>query len=252
MVISVITVCYNADKTLSDTIKSVLIQDYPNIEYIIIDGASTDNTLEIVKSYQDEFNAKGYTYKWISEKDQGIYDAMNKGIHSATGEWILFMNADDSFCRKDALSLLMLKNPCNSADVIYGNEYVYNGRGSIFLNKRNSDMTLIKKTLPFCHQSSLTRAELYKKYEYDTQYKIVADYDFFLKLYYQDAKFQYVNVDVAKYDSTGTSYSKALLALDESYTVKAKFGIINPQSYAFKIKYIYWKTRIKLKLLMRW
>ena len=95
--ISIITVSYNAVKTIEDTINSVLNQTYPNIEYIIIDGGSTDGTLDVIKKYQDKI-----TY-WVSEPDKGIYDAMNKGALKATGVWLHFMNAGDTFYDEQVL-----------------------------------------------------------------------------------------------------------------------------------------------------
>ena len=101
--ISVVTVSYNAVDTIERTILSVLNQTYSDIEYIIIDGGSTDGTVDLIKKYADKI-----TY-WVSEPDQGIYDAMNKGIDVATGEWINFMNSGDSFYRQDVLSSLFDK-----------------------------------------------------------------------------------------------------------------------------------------------
>ena len=101
MKITVITVCHNAAKTLEKTIKSVLNQTYPNIEYIIIDGGSTDDTVDIIKRYADRL-----AY-WISEPDKGIYDAMNKGIEVATGEWINFMNAGDTFYEENTIDFVL-------------------------------------------------------------------------------------------------------------------------------------------------
>ena len=95
MKISIVTVNYNGGKTLKRTIESILNQTHNDIEYIIVDGKSTDNSVDIIKSYEENFNKKGYEYRWISEKDTGIYNAMNKGIKLATGEIIGILNSDD-------------------------------------------------------------------------------------------------------------------------------------------------------------
>lgn len=110
--ISVITVCYNAVDTLEKTIQSVLEQTYHNIEYIIIDGGSTDGTVEIIHRYVD------YLAYWVSEPDRGIYDAMNKGIERATGEWVNFMNAGDYFYNYDVISNVF--KVLQKADVMTG------------------------------------------------------------------------------------------------------------------------------------
>ena len=117
--ISIITVAYNASNTIETTILSVVNQTYPNIEYIIIDGGSTDGTIDIIKKYESKIT------KWISEPDKGIYDAMNKGINLARGEWINFMNCGDSFYENNTLQVIS-DTIINSKDinVIYGNSII--------------------------------------------------------------------------------------------------------------------------------
>ena len=112
--ISVVTVSYNAVLTIEQTILSVINQTYPHIEYIIIDGGSTDGTVDIIKKY-----ANRIAY-WVSEPDKGIYDAMNKGIRTAKGEWINFMNAGDLFYSKDTLEKVFSKSINDNIKVIYG------------------------------------------------------------------------------------------------------------------------------------
>lgn len=112
--ITIITVAYNAVKDIENTILSVLNQTYPNIEYIIIDGGSTDGTLDIIKKYEDKISY------WVSEADKGIYDAMNKGALKATGEWLNFMNAGDTFYDQQVLEKVFKDNDWSDADVIYG------------------------------------------------------------------------------------------------------------------------------------
>ena len=115
LLISVVTVCYNAADTIEKTMLSVLNQTYHDIEYIIIDGGSTDGTVEIIRKYADRI-----AY-WVSEPDKGIYDAMNKGIKVATGEWINFMNAGDEFVDANVLDKLFFAKTVANVDVIYGN-----------------------------------------------------------------------------------------------------------------------------------
>src|SRR5688572_17840000 len=114
--VSVITVSFNAASTIQRTIDSVLALTYPNIEYIIIDGGSTDDTLNLIKQYESQIDY------WLSESDNGIYDGMNKGIGAATGEWINFMNCGDRFA--SAHSLNFFENIRADADIIYGKAIV--------------------------------------------------------------------------------------------------------------------------------
>ena len=118
--ITIITVSYNAATSIEPTILSVINQTYPNIEYIVIDGGSNDGTVDIIKKYQNKISY------WVSEPDKGIYDAMNKGIRMATGDWINFMNAGDTFFCDTSLNLLFIPEPESDIDIIYGDtEFIY-------------------------------------------------------------------------------------------------------------------------------
>lgn len=121
MKISVITVVFNGEKTIRETIESVLAQDYPDVEYIVVDGSSTDHTAEIIKSFGDRIT------KFLSEKDQGIYDAMNKGIQLATGDIIGLLNADDLFASPDVLSRVAATFQESGADAVYGDLQYFDG-----------------------------------------------------------------------------------------------------------------------------
>ena len=115
--ITVVTVCYNAAVTIEKTILSVVGQTYNNIEYLIIDGGSKDDTLAIIKKYESNIS------KWISEPDKGIYDAMNKAIKMATGEWINFMNAGDCFATNDVLEKIFQENIPDNVKFLYSDNY---------------------------------------------------------------------------------------------------------------------------------
>jgi len=193
VLVSVVTVSYNAVSTIEQTILSVINQTYLYIEYIIIDGGSTDGTVDIIKKYADKI-----AY-WVSEPDKGIYDAMNKGIKVATGEWINFMNCGDRFYDKNVLAEIFLKN--NEADVIYGNvmidvlnyEYIH----------LSDKLDSIKLYMPFCHQSSFVKTYLVQRNPFDLKYKFVADYNMFYQFYRQGYVFKYVNMVVACYNKEG-------------------------------------------------
>ena len=190
--ISVVTVCYNAAATIEETIQSVLNQTYPNVEYIIIDGGSTDGTVDIIKKYADR------VAYWISEPDKGIYDAMNKGIAAATGDYINFMNAGDRFTSKDTLT--------NFTCLIKSDTFVAYGDCNMHLNgnisiTRPVPITYIKKRMPFCHQSCFVNTTYHKTHLFDTSFKVLADYNMFYNAYYNhEVKFQYIPLCVADYD----------------------------------------------------
>ncbi|DAB29049.1 MAG TPA: hypothetical protein CFH84_11595 [Sulfurimonas sp. UBA12504] len=173
--ITVITATYNAEKYLEQTIKSVMGQEYPNIEYIIIDGASTDGTLDIIKKYENFI-----TY-WVSEPDKGVYDAMNKGVEKASGQWINFMNAGDNFYACDTISKVIpylrddLKVLCGYVNCI---DTSHNWLCTEFpMNIEN-----IHKEFRINHQAAFTKMDVAKNSPFDLHYKYASDVDFFMKI----------------------------------------------------------------------
>lgn len=187
--ISIVTVCYNAVKIIEETILSVINQTYTNIEYIIIDGGSKDGTVDIIKKYNDKI-----AY-WTSESDNGIYDAMNKGIKKATGEWINFMNAGDSFCNLNVLAELNRNGAFDNYDLIYGDvigKYKIGNR----LQKAGS-LKDITKTMQFSHQSTFVKSSLMKEKLYALTYRLAADYNFILSLYLSGGIFKYIPIPIA-------------------------------------------------------
>lgn len=230
--ISIITVSYNAVRDIENTILSVLNQTYPNIEYIIIDGGSTDGTLDIIKKYQDKI-----TY-WVSEPDKGIYDAMNKGTLKATGEWLNFMNAGDTFYNEQVLENVFRDNNWENTDVIYGDViYIYPNREDI---RKAVPLKRINVGIPFCHQSVFVRTKLQQKYLFDTTYKICADYDFFYNLYKKGYSFKYKELIVAKYLAGGLSSDPIKLCL-EGWKIS---GWQHSFHFIIRIIWYYFKTKI--------
>lgn len=191
--VSIVTVSYNAVSTIEQTILSVINQTYSNIEYIIIDGGSTDGTVDVIKKYQDKVAF------WVSEPDKGIYDAMNKGVKVAAGDWINFMNAGDTFVTSTIISDIFSEK-CSS-DVIYGNSiYCYEG-GTISVTAKN--INYLSQGMIFCHQSSFVTTNLLKLHLFDSKYKFAADYDFFWKIYKLGNKFEYRQREIAMYSLEG-------------------------------------------------
>lgn len=194
--ISIITVSYNAVLTIEATIISVIKQSYPNIEYIIIDGGSTDGTVEIIKKYTDRI-----TY-WCSEPDKGIYDAMNKGIDQARGEWINFMNAGDTFYDYSVLSYIFSQNISDIYSIVYGKTlFIYDTMNQIVVKGNN-------KYMPACHQSIFARTEDMKNNKFDLKYKIASDYNYFHSLFFRNSNYLFVDCIISKYDAMNGISSK--------------------------------------------
>ncbi len=194
MKISVVTVCYNAADTIERTMLSVLGQTYPDIEYIIIDGGSTDGTVGLIQKYADRI-----AY-WVSEPDKGIYDAMNKGIKVATGEWINFMNAGDWFYNDEVIQRVFSNDYLPGTLVIYGKTKTHFRWGTYIVTP--PDIRTLRLRMPLCHQSTFVRLSEHKRRLYDLNCKIVADYNFFHTVYIESpSSFVFYPGIIADYDA---------------------------------------------------
>jgi len=202
--ITVVTVSFNCENTIKKTMESVLKQTYKEIEYILIDGASTDNTLSIIKSFKDD------RIKYISEKDNGIYDAMNKAIKMATGEYIIFMNSGDWFANKDVLRKVFA-SPL--MDIMYGNCIRVFKDKKVCERYRESRIWRILYLaygMMVCHQSMIVRTELLKKHPFDLKYKICADREFLAWATKKNCSCKYLDFTVSVVDNTeGLSSNQA-------------------------------------------
>ena len=194
--ISVVTICYNAKNDLEKTILSVLSQTYQDIEYIIIDGGSTDGTVDIIHKYSERL------FYWISEPDKVIYDAMNKGMDRATGSWINFMNAGDTFCDNEVIKNIFGYNDLSDYSVIYGDCYVSKLNQLQYL--KASSMKKVHVQMPFCHQSSFIRKT---RLRFSIDLKIAADYQMIYEHYRMNgiSSFLYISKPISVFDATGIS-----------------------------------------------
>ena len=204
MKISIITVCYNSDRFISDAIDSVDHQNYGNIEYIVIDGFSTDRTMDIVaKSYN-----QGAISKYLSEKDFGIYDAMNKGIQQSEGDIIGILNSDDFYPDDDVIDLVAQKFSQNpDLDILFG-AVKFVDRKTNKVRRKYSSKSFFPWMLKFGlmppHPASFIRKSVYDREGlYKINYKIAADFEFFSRVYYSN-KYCYESIDdVLVYMRTG-------------------------------------------------
>ncbi|WP_298751674.1 glycosyltransferase family 2 protein [uncultured Arcobacter sp.] len=213
--VSVVTVTYNAERYLNKTIKSIIEQDYPNIEYIIIDGASSDNSVDTIKEYKENISY------WISEPDFGIYDAMNKGIEKATGEWILFMNAGDTFFNSSTITDFI--NNVNIDTELYNGAINFVDENKITY-KPPHGLEKVWVTVPCWHQASFIKTSLMKKCKYSLEYKIAGDHDFYLKCFINNNKFQFTNKIIANMLAGGLHKQQAKLAQIESIKIIANYA----------------------------
>lgn len=207
MLVSIITVCFNSEKTIRQTIESVLQQDYQNIEYLIIDGCSNDTTVSIAKEYEEKFAEKGYRYTIISEKDQGIYDAMNKGIGLTTGELIGLINSDDWY-EPNAVSTAVNAFEEENYDMFYADINLIKSDGSVIV--KHSKLDRFPTSRHWNHPTTFITKKVYSELGGYRNVGIHDDFDLVLRVRKAGKKVVVKNVVLANFRVGGTSNDKAL------------------------------------------
>lgn len=236
---TIITITYNAEKVVERTLQSVLHQTYEDVEHLIIDGASKDNTLRIAEAYKAESDASGCGHKVIikSEPDEGIYDAMNKGLTQASGDYILYMNAGDFFPSDTTLEEIVHRchlNELPSAElpaVLYGNTNIVDGEGH-FLHPRRLQppkkltWRSFRQGMLVCHQAFYARTDLAKNLQYDTRYRYSADVDWCIRVMKEAERAALplcnINMVVANYTEEGATTQHHRESLKERYQVMCR------------------------------
>ena len=225
--ISIITVVYNGSAYLEQTIRSVLNQSYSNIEYVIIDGGSTDATLEIIKKYDKEIDY------WVSEPDKGIYDAMNKGLKLVTGELVGIINSDDWYEVNTVNNVVAIYQKDTTIGLIHGllrywkDDQVYGivGHAKAFLTQ---DM--------ISHPTCFVNRDIYNKYGgFNCVFKIAADYDFMLKLNKEGVKFSFNEIVLSNFRMIGVSISNSNQLSIERLKIHEKYNIITRVQFLVRI-----------------
>lgn len=230
--ISIITATFNSAKTLKDTIQSVLRQTNKDFEYLIIDGGSTDETIDIVKSYESEFSGR---LKWVSEKDQGIYDAMNKGIKMASGDVVGILNSDDYFTSDDILQIVDNAFKSHEIDAIYGDiHFIRDGNPQKCVRYYSSRMFRpfwLRFGFMPAHPSFYCKREVFEKAGlYSLDYKIGADYEMMVRLFKKyRIMSQYINKDFVTMRTGGASNNN----------VRSRITLINEDVKACKENGVY-------------
>lgn len=240
--ISIITVCLNSQETIAKTIESVVNQSCQNFEYIIIDGTSTDNTLNIIKKYQEK-----YPIKLISEPDSGIYDAMNKGVKIADGKWILFLNSDDYLFDTNVINIVKEALEKTNCDILYGaTEFRYDNFNLI---RQPNNLKAFWRRMPFSHQSCYAKRKLLISHPFDTSYRIAADYEFLVYWYKKEASFYKIDNTLSSFKVSGFSDTFQSEATNECIEIlKKEWG------YTFKVRLFYKLIALKpaIKKIMPW
>lgn len=236
--ITIVTVCYNAEDNIERTMRSVLEQSFDNIEYIIVDGFSTDRTVERAKGFIEKYNRRNVYI--ISEPDKGIFDAMNKGIKIASGDYINFMNVGDVFYDENVIENLFGNMLSLEYGVVFGDQYINKERKKVmtpFIYK-NSGF----KNMGICHQCIFVRTDLAKSHFFDTTYKVCADYNMIMTLYREGYKFLDTHKPVAIYDMSGYSAQNRVTQINETALV---CGVSGTWEHKIWLIYTYSKYIIK-------
>ncbi len=226
--ISIVTVVFNGEIGIRGTIESCINQNFNSYEYIIIDGNSTDSTLSIVEEYKE------YVSGILSEPDNGIYYAMNKGINLARGEWIIFMNCGDTFIDFNVLSKIsaFCKELDNNVDVIYGNT-VFKFPNYSVLQKPYS-LRSLKRIMAFCHQSTFVRTQIVKEEPFDLRFRFAADFEMMHRLYNEKKIFKYLDIPISIFDQTdGTTIRNYKESIKERFLIYRDLHPIFNKIYCF-------------------
>ncbi|MBN8703428.1 MAG: glycosyltransferase [Bacteroidetes bacterium] len=219
--ISIVTVVYNSKDLIEHTIISVLEQSFQDFEFIVVDGASKDGTLEVINKYKHKIS------KIISEKDKGIYDAMNKGLNLASGDYILYLNSGDEFFDRTTLEKVLTST--NDADIVYGKTSVIgNDRGIIGDARLKPPHKLSWKSLQYgmcvCHQSFIPKRSLCKPY--DLSFKISSDIDWVISILKEAKVVQYYDGYISKFLVGGTSTKNKYKSWRERFKILSKhYGV---------------------------
>jgi glycosyltransferase involved in cell wall biosynthesis len=223
---SIITVAYNARKTIENTIQSVIAQTYPYIEYIIIDGASTDGTLSVIEKYRQHIHIR------ISQPDKGIYDAMNKGMVLASGDYLCFLNAGDCFRENNSLQQMAESiDKTNLPDVLYGETALIDKNGYFLRMRRLSAPEKLtwksfKQGMVVCHQAFFVKRLLAEPY--DLQYHFSADFDWCIRLMKKAHCLHNTHMILINYLDEGITTRNRQASLKERFHIMAKhYGVIN-------------------------
>lgn len=236
--ISVITVVYNSVSTIEETIMSVINQTYSNIEYIVIDGGSTDGTVDIIRKYHEHISY------WVSEPDKGIYDAMNKGLQVVTGYWTSFLNSGDRFFSVNSVALVIKNGELgeNCADVLYGDIVCQYDFG--FLLLKPASLECFNSFFPISHPATFSRTELLQKRLFDTSFKISADFKLFHSLYFDRYRFKYIPVPIAFFDAVSGVSSTNVFSL-----YKENQQVLESSEITIKLKMLIFKIRFAMSRL---
>lgn len=230
--VSIVTVCFNSEKTVERTIKSVLNQTYNNIEYIIIDGKSSDKTIDIIKKYETEFINRGYKYIYISEKDKGMYDAMNKGVKIASGNLIGILNSDDWYEEYAIEKVVHTYHNNGLGDIFMGAIRIFNGKSTIIKYAKDR---IYKTSRNFNHPAMFVTKDCYKDVGDYGIFNVHDDYGWYLKAKKMQKKVVVIKEILTNYPTGGIGSKKDWKSCQAR--IVTKYQVYKENGY-FKIYFV--------------
>ena len=241
MTVSIITVVFNGEDTLERTIKSIAAQTYPDIEYLIVDGQSADRTLTIIQ------NNEAHITRWISEPDKGLYDAMNKGLDMATGDYVWFMNAGDEIYAPNTLEKTMQLSP--EADIYYGDTIITGPQGNVIGERRlkpprHATYKSLKHGMLISHQAFIARKQLTPYF--NLNYRYSADYDWMIQTMRKASAIRYTESYLARFLDGGRTKQTIIPGLKERFNIMSKhYGLVETtlRHFVIGIKFLYFWIR---------
>jgi glycosyltransferase involved in cell wall biosynthesis len=240
MTFSIITINYNNREGLERTIESVLSQTFRDYEYIVVDGGSTDGSVEVIKQHASRIK------QWVSEPDGGIYNAMNKGLRMAKGDYINFINSGDCFS-DDSILRRVSKSIRRDTGFLYGDHFDYIP-GSVPTFHPCRPFWMFETPFMhkgFCHQSSFVKRELALQHPFDERLKIAADYKMFYELYTEGVPYVYIPYPICIYENTGTSQRHHKLAFREDAIIRGVYPGL-PYLYHYIQKFYYYPLKSRI------
>lgn len=219
--LSVITVTYNAEKTLERTLESVQEQSYSHIEHIVVDGKSKDGTLSLIQQYE---NPK---LKWVSEPDKGLYDAMNKAVETTSGDYLCFLNAGDTFFSSETVEKMMNSfDATSSPDILYGETAIVDNDGKFLHMRRLSapeslSWKSFKQGMLVCHQAFIVKRSLFEPY--DLFYRYSSDFDWTVRMMKKSKSIHNTHLTLINYLNEGITTANRKASLKERYRIMAKY-----------------------------
>lgn len=248
---TIITSSFNSEKTIAKTIESVLNQEFKDYEYIIVDGKSVDNTINIIKKYEPLFKEKNISFQWISETDSGIYNAWNKGLKLATGNWISFIGSDDVYVDNSLEKYANIISRNQSADFIHSKVKIFDEGGFVREINKKWNWKQFKKSMNIAHAGAFHNKEYFRKYgSYNEDYKIAGDYEMLLR-----AKNELKTIFLDEFTVTmleggisGKMFLSAFKEAERAKTETASLRLVNVKFYSFQLLIRYFGGKILKQL----